>query len=185
MFSIKPRGFKTTPEKSKGFTLIELLVVILIITLMATIITVSVETARKRGRDSKRIADLTVVSSALQLYYADHHTYPGRPAGSSTDAKRVYIDAVQSLMTGGYTNNCPQDPGASGLKGGGATTCATYDQLSGADLVGYRYSTNATTLSYVLAARLENLEMSTVPVGDSHYGDYVIKNGEPSASATP
>ena len=60
----------------KGFTLIELMVVVLIIMLLAGVIVVNVDTARKKARDAKRISDLSTVSAALENYYADNHAYP-------------------------------------------------------------------------------------------------------------
>lgn len=62
--------------KKRGFTLIELLVVIAIIAILASIITVSLQTARAKGRDSKRIADIRTIQLALEEYYNDHGAYP-------------------------------------------------------------------------------------------------------------
>lgn len=45
-------------NKEQGFTLIELLVVIAIIVLLASIVTVSLSTARKRAYDTQRIQDM-------------------------------------------------------------------------------------------------------------------------------
>jgi len=53
--------------RSRGFTLIELLVVIAIIGLLASIILASLNTARQKGRDSRRLADLKEIANALEL----------------------------------------------------------------------------------------------------------------------
>lgn len=56
-------------NKQKGFTLIELLVVIAIIGILATIVMVSLNTARQKARDSRRISDARQVQLAAQMYY--------------------------------------------------------------------------------------------------------------------
>jgi len=60
----------------KAFTLIELLVVISIIGMLASITIVSVNGARARARDAKRMNDLKIISDALAVYYLDNNTYP-------------------------------------------------------------------------------------------------------------
>lgn len=60
----------------RGFTLIELLVVIAIIAMLASIIMASLTSARVKGRDAKRLADMKNFSTALELYYADNNHYP-------------------------------------------------------------------------------------------------------------
>lgn len=52
----------------KGFTLIELLVVIAIIGLLSAVVLASLNTARTKGIDSQRIANLVSVRNALELY---------------------------------------------------------------------------------------------------------------------
>jgi len=60
----------------KGFTLIELLTVIAIIGILATVITVSTNKAREQSRDAKRKSDLSAVSAAIEMYYAQIRSYP-------------------------------------------------------------------------------------------------------------
>ncbi len=60
----------------KGFTLIELLVVIAIIGLLSTLAVVSLNNARAKSRDAKRIADVKQIQTALELYYNDNNGYP-------------------------------------------------------------------------------------------------------------
>ena len=62
--------------KNKAFTLIELLVVIAIIGLLATIVTVSINSARTKARDARRKADLKAIQTALEMYYDQYYHYP-------------------------------------------------------------------------------------------------------------
>lgn len=72
-------------KKHKGFTLIELLVVIAIIGVLATIVLVSLSSARQKGRDAKRIADVKQLQLALELYYDASSTYPAALANLAPD----------------------------------------------------------------------------------------------------
>lgn len=55
-------------RRNKGFTLIELLVVIAIIGILASVVLASLNSARQKARDSKRIGDLKQIQLALELY---------------------------------------------------------------------------------------------------------------------
>jgi type II secretion system protein G len=100
-------------DKKKGFTLIELLVVIAIIGILATIVLVSLNSARQKARDTRRIGDLRQVALALEMYYDDHVSagYPG-------DADATLCDDWATLVTNiegdGYMTKVPADPLNSG-----------------------------------------------------------------------
>ncbi len=62
--------------KKRGFTLIELLVVIAIIGILATLAVVALQQARSRARDSKRVADMKQLQTALELFFNENSRYP-------------------------------------------------------------------------------------------------------------
>jgi len=62
--------------KKSGFTLIELLLVVAIIGLLVTGATYALNQGRQKSRDAKRIADLSTINKALQLYENENGAYP-------------------------------------------------------------------------------------------------------------
>lgn len=63
-------------KQRKGFTLIELLVVLAIIGLLSTLAVVSLNNARQKSRDAKRLSDVKQIQTALELYFSDQGKYP-------------------------------------------------------------------------------------------------------------
>lgn len=98
-------------KKSKGFTLIELLVVIAIIGILATIVLVSLNTARQKARDTKRLGDVRQVALALEMYYDDNAVYPG---GSESSGCNDWATMKTGIEAGGYMTVVPSDPVNSG-----------------------------------------------------------------------
>jgi type II secretion system protein G len=95
----------------KGFTLIELLVVIAIIGILATIVLVSLNTARQKARDVRRIADMRQIALALEMYYDDNPLgYPGGTNLANCIASEwTTMEGV--IEGGGYMTSVPSDPG--------------------------------------------------------------------------
>lgn len=71
--------------RQKGFTLIELLVVISIISLLASIVIASVNSARQKARDAARAANVKSLKMALEFYYDDNNGYPTSNSSSNGD----------------------------------------------------------------------------------------------------
>ncbi len=63
-------------NRKKGFTLIELLVVIAIIGILSSVVLASLNSARKKSRDAKRISEVKSLQLALELYNDSKGGYP-------------------------------------------------------------------------------------------------------------
>ncbi len=66
-----------------GFTLIELLVVISIVSLLSSIVLSSLNTARAKARDARRIADIKEIQKALEMVFNNTGGYPNNGRASS------------------------------------------------------------------------------------------------------
>ena len=85
-------------KRAEAFTLVELLVVIAIIGILSTLAVVSLQSARARARDAKRITDVRQIQMALEFYYNDWSHYPaavvaGASIGSGTTIYMAQVPA--------------------------------------------------------------------------------------------
>lgn len=74
---IKLKVCKVYKVKRKGFTLIELIVTITIIMVISAVAAVTFTGTNTKARDSRRMADLEKVRTALELYRQANGLYPG------------------------------------------------------------------------------------------------------------
>jgi prepilin-type N-terminal cleavage/methylation domain-containing protein len=98
-------------RRRAGFTLLELLVVIAIIGVLAAVILASLDSARDKADDARRISDVDTIIKALALYASDHgdYMYTGSGCGNGSgsgwfnNAYSGYTSTAQCLVDGGYT----------------------------------------------------------------------------------
>ena len=137
----------------KGFTLIELLVVIAIIGLLSSVILASLNSARVKGRDARRLADLKQLQTALELYYNDNNKYP--IVGTAGTAYSV-ADATNGMSAKGltttYIGSVPDDPSGSSQH--------------------YYWTTDGTGQKYCIGAKIEGAS-STQPASSCSTAAYV------------
>ncbi len=102
-------------KSKKGFTLIELLVVISIIGFMATLAIVSLNNARMKAKDTRRIADMKQIKQAFELFYDDHARYPdnsndgisnsGEVIGDNDGPIEIALKSYMSIISGDPSYN--------------------------------------------------------------------------------
>jgi len=71
--------------KSRGFTLIELLVVIAIIGILSSVVLASLNSAREKSRDARRISDIKQIQLAMELYFDACGEYPATLATTASN----------------------------------------------------------------------------------------------------
>ncbi len=125
-----------------GFTLIELLVVISIIGLLSSVVLVSMNSARLKARDGRRLSDMRQIQTALELYYDKNKQYPNPacdPLGNCSVTTCSGWDSsgdgefIIALKNDGILSNSPMDPRNSPV------SCGTYHYRYyryGADVAG-------------------------------------------------
>ena len=85
----------------RGFTLIELLVVIAIIGILSSVVLASLNDARQKSRDTKRVADVKQIQLALELFFDSKNNYPTATQFTATDGTGLVPDHIPTL---------PKDP---------------------------------------------------------------------------
>ncbi len=134
-----------------GFTLIELLVVIAIIGILSSVVLASLNSARVKGRDARRISDVKQIQLALELYYDNNQSYP-----ASAYALGNASTSLAALVAGNFISSIPADP----------TNTGNYVYSYGsADLAGAA-CTSVPCGSYIVKALLEG----SAPAGDLDNG---------------
>ena len=143
--------------KRQGFTLIELLVVIAIIGLLSTLAVIALGSARVKARDSKRLADLKQVQTALELYYTDKNDYPAGNAVNLGDTDHFCLNGsglvtAANCGTSPYMGQVPLDPKST------ADTPVYYT---------YTYSSSSYTVNATLEGEVSGLAAGAIKLTPS------------------
>lgn len=127
-------------SKNKGFTLIELLIVVAIIGLLATLAIVSLTSAQQRARDTKRVADIKSIQTALELYWNENAAYPivDVDDGNAANGDEVTTWVELGTQMSNFISGIPTDPNHN-------------------DDIFYQYAMDVSTdNAYYISAQLEN-----------------------------
>src|SRR3989344_1617185 len=120
-------------RSERGFTLIELLVVIAIIGILSSVVLASLNSARRKGRDARRISDVKQLQLAMELFYDNNSS--------------EYPDTL-SLLAPTYISTVPKDPQTN--------LDYAYDNLTSATPPAACVQASGICSNYVLGATLED-----------------------------
>lgn len=155
----------------EGFTLIELLVVISIIGLLSSVVLVSVNSARAKARDAKRLSDLKQYQLALEFYYDRYSKYPDTHSDtgwgndrSDYDGDTLSPEFLTILKTEGFMPTTPVDP------------INVYEDAQNYSVYLYRQCSGGA--GYVLQAMLEKMSASTGPWPPCWSSRHCLRIGE-------
>jgi len=132
--------------QKKAFTIIELLVVIVMIGLLTSAAAASYITSQRHARDSSRKTTVNNIATAVESYYSQHHSFPGKamlkqPASTPTTPPVASADCESwtGFNEGGisydgfvYMYNASEDP----AKGG--TYCSSRAANNAVDVTGQK-----------------------------------------------
>ena len=128
-------------KKNKGFTLIELMVVIAIISILATVVLVSLQSARDRAEDSNRISVITQIRSLAEVHRAGltELSYTGLAADNEVAG---LLTAYSAAADGGLVVEASGDNYCAQILLKNEKYFCTDDSLTASEIVG-AYCTNS------------------------------------------
>lgn len=146
-------------RNNRGFTLIELLMSIAVIAILSALILGSLNNAKAKSRDTRRLTDLQQINNALELYFSVNASYPAMIATSNPDVS--WTGALQTALSP-YLSPLPLDP--VGLE--------------------YRYSSTDNGRKFGLAAPMETeYGLNKAEADGGYYDNYYEMGSSPKECA--
>ncbi|MCC7291870.1 MAG: type II secretion system major pseudopilin GspG [Phycisphaerales bacterium] len=96
---IQHSAFSIPHSRPSAFTLVELMVVVVILGILATIVTISVNDYLVKGKQTAAQSEIARIVEALNLFYLDHDRYPDNDEGLEA-LKKVTPQHPQGILQG-------------------------------------------------------------------------------------
>jgi len=145
----------------RAFTLIELLVVIAIIGVLSSVVLASLNSARSKANDAKRVSDLREIQKAVETYANDHlGNYPSTGGSWRSQCSSAGSYAQANIAPGlvpTYISQYPADP----QMNTSASTCCYYYVSDGIDYDAMDYNCSTAGLSNNVLSSLKDPVFTT------------------------
>ena len=110
----------------RGFTLIELLVVVAIIGILSSVVLASLNSARAKARDTRRLSDMRQIQRALEMYYDANGSYPNPGWGWRSECNGWGGFTPNNVIPGLTPTYLPSFPADPTMNKTASTSCYLY-----------------------------------------------------------
>lgn len=156
-----------------GFTLIEIVVVIGIMVIFTVIVYVSLDKSKAQNRDQQRVADISNIQLALEIYFSRNKTYPQKLWRETGDPTNQFTYLVPDTLPSKL-----ESPTSDPLGG------YHYFPIGGSSCYSYHLWTTLETKISILDSKKGFNSLDLTPCSNSDVIQYYA-NARADASSTP